>query len=188
MKRVFKILLLFLTLSALFCTPSCKRDKQPHHSEQVAKQRSEDRAKRTGKSLAERFAKKFAIEAVEGIEGSFNSGWTLKLRIRNDSAYSPRIITAKADIYNGKARLASVTLSEQVEIPKRSVTSLSVPLNLSLGNPLLALSLLSRFKSGNFEGLQATFTLTVEILGTVRTIEIERTDINAILTKLGYNI
>ena len=184
--------MLLLTLTAILCTPSCKRDQQPQRSEQAAKSTAEGKAKgekkHKGKSLAEKFAKKFAIEAVEGLEGSFSSGWRLKLRVRNDSAYSPRIIAAKADLYNGKSRLASATLSEPIEIPKRSVTSLTVPINLTLGNPLLALSLISRFKSGNFEGLQASLSLTVEVMGTTRTIEVGRTDINAILTKLGYNI
>lgn len=192
MKRGIKILLLLLTLTAILCTPSCKRDQQPQRSEQAAKSTAEGKAKgekkHKGKSLAEKFAKKFAIETVEGLEGSFSSGWRLKLRVRNDSAYSPRIIAAKADLYNGKSRLASATLSEPIEIPKRSVTSLTVPINLTLGNPLLALSLISRFKSGNFEGLQASLSLTVEVMGTTRTIEVGRTDINAILTKLGYNI
>lgn len=192
MKRGIKILLLLLTFTATLCTPSCKRDIQSHRSEQAAKptaeERAKDRAKRKGKSLAEKFANKFAIEAVEGLEGSFNSGWRLKLRVRNDSAYSPRIIAAKADLYNGKSRLASAILADPIVIPKRSVTTLSAPLTLSLGNPLLALSLISRLKSGNFEGLQVTLSLTVEVMGSTRTVEIERTDINAILTKLGYNI
>ena len=188
MKRVFKILLLLLTLSAILCTPSCKRDKQSHRSEQVAKQKAEKRAKRRGKSFAEKFANKFAIESIDGFEGSFNSGWKLNLQVRNDSAYSPRIIAAKANLYSGESRMASVTLTEPVEIPKRSVTSLALPLKLSLSNPILALSLLSRFKQGNFEGLQANLSLTFEIMGVTRTIEIGRTDINAILTKLGHNI
>ena len=188
MNRVFKILLLLLTFTAILCTPSCKREKRSHRSEQIAKQKAEKRSKRKGKSFAEKFANKFAIESIDGFEGSFNSGWKLNLQVRNDSAYSPRIIAAKANLYSGESRLASVTLTEQIVIPKRSVTSLTVPLKLSISNPILALSLLSRFKKGNFEDMQASLSLTFEVMGATRTIEIGRTDINAILTKLGHNI
>ncbi|MBQ7856487.1 MAG: hypothetical protein IJ348_05170 [Alistipes sp.] len=211
MKRSIQILLLLATVVSITLTTGCKGEKserrshrQKQQSEQVvtpvpdgtAAQES-DKAQRQAERRQQReersdkrtsIADKFAIEAIEGLDGSLLGGWTLKVRVRNDSAYSPRITSGKAFLYNGEQRVACVMLAEAVEIPKRQTTSIEVPLTLTLDNPLQALVLLPRIKNRNFEGMQASMTATVEVMGINRTIEIGRTDINTILTQLGYNI
>lgn len=205
MKQTLKTIIVLLLLLVVALAPGCKKQKSrrasqsskaqtelPQIVEQPLQQETPaDKQKKQGRAKAEQKSSlldKFAIESIEGLEGSLLTGWTLKLRVRNDSAFSPRITDATGCLYSGEQLVARVRLVGEVEVPKRQTTALSVPLSLSIDNPLLALSLLGRLKSRNFDGLEASMSATVEVMSSRRTIEIVRTDITTILKQLGYTL
>jgi hypothetical protein len=70
---------------------------------------------------------------------------------------------------------------------KRQTASISIPLNISIYNPLKALSLILRIKQRNFDGVDIAFSANIEMAGIKRTIGTERIAATTLLQSFGLN-
>lgn len=138
------------------------------------------------KKVANKIQNGVKIEAVENIEGSLSGGWVVTLRIKNDTGYQPTLQSAEADIFMEGAQVIHASLRSPVTLPKKEVASIGIPLDISIKNPLKAFSLIMQFSNRNFEGIELSLVSTVEVMGIKRSIIIDKSPINQILTKLGY--
>ena len=137
---------------------------------------------------AKRLQDKIAIEAIEGISGSLSSGWTVTLRMRNDTGYAPTINSAVAEIYFDNSPTVRAELTAPVHLPKKRTCIVDVPLKIEVVNTLKALSVAIRAKNNNFDKMELACDAEIEILGVKRHIGTERIAIKSLLEKLDYTI
>ena len=137
------------------------------------------------KRVTKQIQEKVAIEAVENISGSLSSGWVVTLRVRNDTLYQPTIQSAEADVYLSGTHTVSASLKGPITLPKRQVSSIAIPLGISVKSPLKALALVMQLTGRNYEGIELSLNSTVEVAGAKRQITIGRTPAKELITKIG---
>lgn len=162
--NIFKISTLIVVAFALLCLNGCK-----------GKQKSQSTPQ-----------ERFKIEAIENISGSNDTHWVITLRVRNDYGLSPLLKQGEGDIYYDGTKTAHISLVEPVEIPKKSTSSIALPVSISILNPLKALALLMNLSKQNFDNIDISLRASVRAFGMERDINIERAELNALLKKLGY--
>lgn len=140
----------------------------------------------SAQKMQERLQEKLEIEAIEDISGAIGSGWVITLRVRNDSSLSPSLTRGEGDIYVDGTKTAYVMLMSPVKLPKKSTSSIEVPLSISIHSPLKALSLLMRLSQRNFDNIEISFKASVQAIGAERDIAVDRVSVNTILSKFGY--
>ena len=160
MKRFVKITILLLAIFVVSCSPQ-KR--------------------------IERVQEKLAVEAIENISGSLSGGWVITLRVRNQTGYSPVIKAGEGEIYSDNVLTAYAALTAPVTIPKKSVSSVDVPLNIKLHNPLRAISLISKLNGKDFAGIELSLSSEIEVMGIKRQIETKRVSAAKIFEQLGFS-
>lgn len=141
----------------------------------------------SAKKMAERLSQQIAVEAVENISGSLDGGWIVKLRVRNDSNLNPTLSAGEGDIYLDGVRVAHASLLSPVTLPKHATSIIAIPLNISIYNPLKALSLMLKFSQRNFDGIDIAFSAHIKAGAIDRTIGSERVAANLLLKNLGLN-
>lgn len=117
------------------------------------------------KSAAERIQEKLGIEGIENITGSLSGGWVVTLRVRNETNYNPILKTGEGDLYCDNVHTAHVSLMAPVTLPKKSISSVDVPLEIKLYNPLRAIALLAKLSDKNFSGVEIAFDSDIEVMG-----------------------
>ncbi|MBQ5844028.1 MAG: hypothetical protein IIW52_04150 [Alistipes sp.] len=160
MKQIIKLLtLLFIVVSICSCSP---------------------------KRVAKQIEKGVTIEAIENISGSAAGGWVITLRVNNQTSYQPTLSNGQGDIYLDNVLTVHADITESITMPKRAVSSITIPLQISVKHPLKAISLLLRLKEKNFEGVDIAFNATVEMMGVKREIGTDKAPAKSILRRLGY--
>ena len=117
------------------------------------------------KSAAERIQEKLGIEGIENITGSLSGGWVVTLKVRNETNYNPILKTGEGDLYCDNIHTAHVSLMAPVTLPKRSISSVDVPLEIKIHNPLRAIALLTKLSDKNFSGVEIAFDSDIEVMG-----------------------
>ena len=117
------------------------------------------------KSAAERIQEKLGIEGIEKITGSLSGGWVVTLKVRNETNYNPILKTGEGDLYCDNIHTAHVSLMAPVTLPKRSISSVDVPLEIKIHNPLRAIALLTKLSDKNFSGVEIAFDSDIEVMG-----------------------
>ena len=117
------------------------------------------------KSAAERIQEKLGIEGLENITGSLSGGWVVTLKVRNETNYNPILKTGEGDLYCDNIHTAHVSLMAPVTLPKRSISSVDVPLEIKIHNPLRAIALLTKLSDKNFSGVEIAFDSDIEVMG-----------------------
>ena len=117
------------------------------------------------KSAAERIQEKLGIEGIENITGSLSGGWVVTLKVRNETNYNPILKTGEGDLYCDNVHTAHVSLMAPVTLPKKSISSVDVPLEIKLYNPLRAIALLAKLSDKNFSGVEIAFDSDIEVMG-----------------------
>lgn len=117
------------------------------------------------KSAAERIQEKLGIEGIENITGSLSGGWVVTLKVRNETNYNPILKTGEGDLYCDNIHTAHVSLMAPVTLPKRCISSVDVPLEIKIHNPLRAIALLTKLSDKNFSGVEIAFDSDIEVMG-----------------------
>ncbi|MCC8034408.1 MAG: hypothetical protein LIO77_00540 [Rikenellaceae bacterium] len=63
------------------------------------------------------------------------------VRVRNDSRKNIRITEGRFTLASPSGRIGEVMLTDRIDIPKRSETSITLPIRIKISNPLAAASL-----------------------------------------------
>lgn len=140
----------------------------------------------TPKKIVNQMQENISVVAIENITGSISGGWVITLRVENSTPYQPTLQTAEGDIYVDNTLTAHASLMAPVTLPKKNISSIDIPLELNIHNPLKALSLVLRLSEKNFDNVDLTLNATVEMMGIKKNFAIEKSSANDILKKLGY--
>ncbi len=140
----------------------------------------------TPKKVVNQMQENISVVAIENITGSISGGWVITLRVENNTPYQPTLQTAEGDIYVDNTLTAHASLMAPVTLPKKNISSIDIPLELNIHNPLKALSLVLRLSEKNFDNVDLTLNATVEMMGIKKSFAIEKSSANDILKKLGY--
>ena len=140
----------------------------------------------TPKKVVNQMQENISVVAIENITGSISGGWVITLRVENNTPYQPTLQTAEGDIYVDNTLTAHASLMAPVTLPKKNISSIDIPLELNIHNPLKALSLVLRLSEKNFDNVDLTLNATVEMMGIKKSFAIEKSSANEILKKLGY--
>lgn len=140
----------------------------------------------TPKKIVNQMQENISVVSIENITGSISGGWVITLRVENNTTYQPTLQTAEGDIYVDNTLTAHASLMAPVTLPKKNISSIDIPLELNIHNPLKALSLVLRLSEKNFDNVDLTLNATVEMMGIKKSLVIEKSSANDILKKLGY--
>lgn len=140
----------------------------------------------TPKKIVNQMQENISVVSIENITGSISGGWVITLRVENNTTYQPTLQTAEGDIYVDNTLTAHASLMAPVTLPKKNISSIDIPLELNIHNPLKALSLVLRLSEKNFDNVDLTLNATVEMMGIKKSFAIEKSSANDILKKLGY--
>lgn len=140
----------------------------------------------TPKKIVNQMQENISVVAIENITGSISGGWVITLRVENSTPYQPTLQTAEGDIYVDNTLTAHASLMAPVTLPKKNISSIDIPLELNIHNPLKALSLVLRLSEKNFDNVDLTLNATVEMMSIKKSFAIEKSSANDILKKLGY--
>lgn len=140
----------------------------------------------TPKKIVNQMQENISVVAIENITGSVSGGWVITLRVENSTPYQPTLQSAEGDIYVDNTLTAHASLMAPVTLPKKNISSIDIPLELNIHNPLKALSLVLRLSEKNFDNVDLTLNATVEMMGIKKSFAIEKSSANDILKKLGY--
>ena len=140
----------------------------------------------TPKKIVNQMQENISVVSIENITGSISGGWVITLRVENNTPYQPTLQTAEGDIYVDNTLTAHASLMAPVTLPKKNISSIDIPLELNIHNPLKALSLVLRLSEKNFDNVDLTLNATVEMMGIKKSLVIEKSSANDILKKLGY--
>ena len=140
----------------------------------------------TPKKIVNQMQENISVVAIENITGSISGGWVITLRVENNTTYQPTLQTAEGDIYVDNTLTAHASLMAPVTLPKKNISSIDIPLELNIHNPLKALSLVLRLSEKNFDNVDLTLNATVEMMSIKKSFAIEKSSANDILKKLGY--
>lgn len=138
------------------------------------------------KKIANQMQENISVVAIENITGSVSGGWVITLRIQNGTTYQPTLLSADGDIYVDNTLTAHASLMAPVTLPKKSISSIDIPLELNIKNPLKALSMVLRLSEKNFDNVEFSLNTTIEMMGIKKSFTIDRTPATGILNKLGY--
>jgi LEA14-like dessication related protein len=138
------------------------------------------------KKIANQIQENISVVAIENISGSVSGGWVITLRIQNGTTYQPTLLSADGDIYVDNTLTAHASLMAPVTLPKKSISSIDIPLELNIKNPLKALSMVLRLSEKNFDNVEFSLNTTIEMMGIKKSFAIDRTPATGILNKLGY--
>ena len=138
------------------------------------------------KKIANQMQENISVVAIENITGSVSGGWVITLRIQNGTTYQPTLLSADGDIYVDNTLTARASLMSPVTLPKKSISSIDIPLELNIKNPIKALSLVLRLSEKNFDNVEFSLNTTIEMMGIKKSFAIDRGSANNILNKLGY--
>ena len=119
----------------------------------------------TPKKIVNQMQENISVVAIENITGSISGGWVITLRVENSTPYQPTLQTAEGDIYVDNTLTAHASLMAPVTLPKKNISSIDIPLELNIHNPLKALSLVLRLSEKNFDNVDLTLNATVEMMG-----------------------
>lgn len=140
----------------------------------------------TPKKIVNQMQENISVVSIENITGSISGGWIITLRVENSTPYQPTLQSAEGDIYVDNTLTAHASLMAPVTLPKKNISSIDIPLELNIHNPLKALSLVLRLSEKNFDNVDLTLNATVEMMGIKKSFAIEKSSANDILKKLGY--
>lgn len=128
---------------------------------------------------------KVAILSFDGITGSLSDGLRVLLTVRNDSAAKITLSQARLVAHATSSEIATATLIEPVELARHTTAQVSLPMRLTLHNPLYAAILLGSIRGGATPDISVSLEAEVSALGAKRKIAIDRMPLADILKKLN---
>lgn len=131
-------------------------------------------------------ADKIRLVSFGGLSGGLFEGWTVKVTVTNNTSYNIVISEGRGEVYTDGSRTATAKVRGDVVLPRNATTEVSIPMDLSLSNPLMALSLYSRIKQKRFDGIEVSLSAEVSAGVIKRRIAQERVPVQSIMQKLGY--
>jgi LEA14-like dessication related protein len=138
------------------------------------------------KKIVNQMQENISVVGIENITGSISGGWVITLRIENNTGYEPTLQAAEGDIFLDNTLTAHASLMAPITLPKKSLSSLDIPLELKIHNPIKALALVLRVSERNFDKIDLSCNATIEMMGIKKSFTLDKSPAKNLLDKLGY--
>lgn len=168
-------------LAVVAAMPACNRDKRDavrqSRQEQAADQSSANTSETpyaaapsaeqpsAGKSSSEQPktvpADKLRFEKIEGFLRTGLLSGELTVRVSNDTRYTITVEDAVATLRYAGSRVGALVLLEAVAIPKRATSSLTVPIEAEIGNPLAIYGVWNKVLRGELSEITVSVEATL---------------------------
>lgn len=138
-------------------------------------------------NMRRRITEKIRVESLEKVSGSLSDGWVITLRVKNMTRYTPVVTDGTGEVYLNNRKVAVARLADKITVPKRSESvAIDVPINVTLSNPLQALSLWNAVRKGNYKGIDVSLDGHVKVAGMTKPITADHVPLETLMQKLGY--
>ena len=162
-----RIIIFAAIIAAAVAVPSCNRSKRAAErevAEQPYAQPSQERPS-TEKPSSEKpntvRAEKLKVEKIEGFTRTGLLSGDLTVRICNDTRYALTVENGTATLCYSGSKVGALALREAVTIPKRATTSVRVPLEVHIGNPLAMYGAWNKVQRGELSDMTVSVEATL---------------------------
>ncbi len=121
---------------------------------------------------------------VEDMELRGLSAAEVTVGVENASGRNLRVTDAVFELRRGGSAIGSVTLKKEVVVPRRWSGNVTVPLSISLDNPLAALSLLKALENGG-AGFTVSGAATLKTGAFKKTFSIDDEPFRVFMSRFG---
>lgn len=108
---------------------------------------------------AEKARENIRVEAVEKVERQGLTGAEVVLRVMNDTGYKLTLERVQLDLFYGRGRVGSIVLREEVEVPRRSVGSISSQWQVKISDPLALYVLSKKLNGGDLSQVSVSYAV-----------------------------
>lgn len=130
---------------------------------------------------------KVRVERVADFRSNGLTSYEIDVVVVNDSRISFVLESASVDVYIGTMRLGVITAEVPVTVPKRSTTTVTLPLSASIDNPLGLVSAYNKISRGDTGDVRFTLHARVKAAGAVREIERPNITLAEVLSLAGVD-
>ena len=101
------------------------------------------------------------IVSLDKVGGSLSEGWNVTVTLANNTGFNIRITSAAMFLRQNNKKIGHLALSEEIALPRRSQTQVTVPVNVAFPRPLEAMSILNKVRKGDYSGLTIDYSVKV---------------------------
>lgn len=130
---------------------------------------------------------KVRIEKVADFRSHGLTSYELDVVVANDSRVTFKLESASVDVYIGSMRLGSIKADVEITVPKRSTTTVTLPLSASIDNPLGLISAYNKISRGDTGDVHFTLHARIKAAGAARTIERQNITLAEVLSLAGVD-
>ncbi|MBE6210018.1 MAG: hypothetical protein E7130_00045 [Rikenellaceae bacterium] len=125
------------------------------------------------------------IEKFEGIERGKGLSGDVLLSVSNGLRSNITLINGQMEINFGDKKIGSLTLTDEVTLPKRVISSVKVPVSLQFTSPIVAYGLLAKLMRGELNKMTVTIDAEAKVGAVRRRIYKENISLHEALQSLG---
>lgn len=127
----------------------------------------------------------FKIEKVESINPKGITSYDVQLLVKNSTRYGCMLQQATVDVFYSGSKLGSVLSDEEVEVPKRTTASVTLPIVLKIDNPIALYGAYGKIQRGEIDKITLALKATVKVAGVKRTVERNNIPLSEVLSMFG---
>ncbi len=180
--RTFIYITVCLSLLAL---GSCRNRRSSQDAGPAARTETAAEPATPHKDRAARLHEKIRIHSVESVSGSLGEGMVVRLRAVNETGYTFTLAEGRADVYMDSYLLLNARLKDKVTLPRRSDGIVELRLDVSLRNPIAALSALPLVRKKDFSRFALSLEATVSVAGRTLEYSLDRVPAAEVMKTLG---
>lgn len=129
-----------------------------------------------------------SIEKFEGFEHGKGLAGDLLLSVSNGLGSNVKLTRGEISLNYGDSKICALELTGEVDVPKRVVSSVRVPVALNLSSPIVAYGIWSKILRGEIEKI--TVTIDADAKGGIfnKHIREENIPLREVLQKMGISL
>ena len=154
--------------AAVLAGVSCNRNKRTSAAEQTAA------------------TEKFKIEKVGNFKANGLTSCEVELVVTNSTRHAVTLGQgSRIDLYYAGAKLGSILSDADVEVPKRATSTVTLPMSLTIDNPLAIYAAYGKLQRGETDKFTLSLNAAVKTAGVKRTIERNNIPLSTVLSMFG---
>lgn len=127
------------------------------------------------------------IERFEGLERGKGLSGELLLSVSNGLRSSITLTAAEISVNYGGTKCCALVLNGEVEVPKRVVSSVRVPVSLSLTSPIASYGVWTKFLRGELDKISITIDAEAKVGAIKKHIHYENLPLHEVLNMIGIS-
>ena len=127
------------------------------------------------------------IERFEGLENGRGLSGELLLSVSNGLRSNVALTAAEISINYGGTKCCALVLNGEVEVPKRVISSVRVPVSLSLTSPIVSYGVWTKFLRGELDKISITIDAEAKVGAVKKHIYRENIPLREVLNMIGVS-